>query len=178
MRGDGARSRETPSWWTSLERRLEAVPRGLSITFVRYRIPVEDAEAITKAVLDRLEAERDGPRDAPAWVAAATRAACAAYWRERRASEPRWTRVGELVAQLAGSSSLGELIGEGQGEGEGDVREGLIRVLEEMPEPWADIVRRRIVAGCGEITSPEPVEREEGQGRREGGERPRRRRGR
>lgn len=72
----------------------------------------------------------------------------------------RWTTSIELVVQLAELEDAEALLGRPLDPSDPALRGELVRALERLPYPWAEVVRHRILGGCdheqtaGEVAGP------------------------
>ncbi len=141
-----------PPWWPSLEELLPVLRPRLERILYRYGIPAEDAPDLVQETLLVLCHRRSRIRDPEAWIVVTLRNRCRMYWRSRRskAGDLRWVVSSELVATLAETRGAEALLGKRLDPGDPDLRHDLARALARLPEPWAEVVRLRIVAGCSD----------------------------
>ena len=140
---------DTPPWWETLEELLEALRPRLTRILYCYSIPPEDAEDLLQTTLLTLCYKRAGIHDPEAWLAGTLRNRCLMYWRARRASV-QWVTSTELVAALAEVHDPNQLLGKRLQPEDPSLRWDLARALDRLPQPWAQVVRLRILAGCSQ----------------------------
>ena len=141
-----------PEWWPRLEELLESLRPRLGRILHRYRVPAGDAEDLVQETLLILCHKRSRVRNPEAWIAGTLRNRCLLYWRARRSAKEnlRWVVSSELVATLTEAQDVEALLGKRLDPRDPDLRYDLARALARLPEPWAEVVRLRIVAGCSD----------------------------
>jgi len=139
-----------PPWWPRLEELLESLRPRLGRIVHRYRIPPGDAEDLIQETLLILCSKRGRVRNPEAWIAGTLRNRCLLYWRARRSTKEnlRWVVSSELVATLTEARDVEAHLGKRLDPRDPGLRHDLSRALAQIPAPWAEVVRLRIVAGC------------------------------
>ena len=141
-----------PEWWPRLGELLARLRPRLGRILYRYRVPAGDAEDLVQETLLALCSKRGRVRDPEAWIAGTLRNQCLLYWRARRSTKEnlRWVVSSELVATLTEVQDVEALLGKRLDPSDPGLRHDLARALARLPEPWAEVVRLRIVAGCSD----------------------------
>ena len=117
-----------------LEQLLKNLRPRLKTLFIHFRIPPQDTEDILQQALLALLYQRQGIRDAEAWLLGTLRNKCRLYWRDqrRRLYEAVDTAVLEYVAEPTAPAQEGA-----------DLRHDLASALERLPERCRSILSLR-----------------------------------
>lgn len=121
-----------------LEQLLKNLRPRLKALFIQFRIPPQDTEDILQQALLALLYQRQGIRDAEAWLLGTLRNKCRLYWRDQRRKlyEAVDTAVLEFVAEPTAPAQEGA-----------DLRHDLASALERLPARCRSLLSLRYSHG-------------------------------